>query len=230
MMNEFMGYFAAAMERARDGQITVSGDPRISHLAPGESFDLHTAQTPGPQFLPVSAELSRDMARAIGITYGGLTMDHTDATYSSVRMENSSIWPVVLRRRERIAGATAQMIYENALDEEIGSGRIPFKGGYAAFAANRDKVSWALWQGPAKPSADDLKSAKAATERLANGTSDLEVECAEIGVDAEEMFERRQRQHNRYIAAGMPSPFVRATGGGKDDSTEETPAKAKEKA
>lgn len=229
LRDEFLAYFSGAMERAREGEITVSGDPRISHLAPGEQFNLHTAQTPGPQFLPVSAELSRDMARAIGTTYGGLTMDHSDATYSSVRMENSSIWPVVMRRRERIAGTTAQMIYENALDEEIGSGRIPFKGGYAAFAANRDKASWALWQGPAKPSADDLKSAKAATERLANGTSDLEVECAEIGVDAEEMFERRRRQHKRYIDAGMPSPFVRATGGGKEDAADAEPARRKEK-
>ena len=59
--------------------------------------------------------------------------------------------------------------------EEIGEGRIPFKGGYEAFEANRDRVSWAQWQGPAKPSADDLKSAKASSERLENGTSSIEV-------------------------------------------------------
>lgn len=228
MRNEFLAYYAGAMERAREGEITVSGDPRVSHLAPGEEFKLHTADTPGPQFLPVSAELSRDMARAIGITYGGLTMDHTKATYSSVRMENSSIWPVVVRRRERIAGATSQTIYENALDEAIGSGEIPFKGGYEAFSANRDKACWALWQGPAKPSADDLKSAKAATERLANGTTDLEVECAEIGVDAEEIFERRKRWHQRYVDAGMPSPFVRMSGGGNEPADE--PAQKREDA
>ncbi|TIQ75218.1 MAG: phage portal protein, partial [Mesorhizobium sp.] len=187
-----------ALSRAAEGKISISGDPQVSHLAPGEELKLLTTQTPGPEFLPVSDELSRDMARAIGITFGGLTMNHTAATYSSVRMENSSIWPVVTRRRERIAAPICQSIYEPWLDEEIGEGRIPFKGGYQAFAANRERVSWALWQGPAKPSADDGKSAKASTERLVNGTSTLASECAELGYDPDEVFEQRVREHQKY--------------------------------
>lgn len=220
--DEFVAFYQAAFDRARDGELSIGSDPTVSHLAPGEKLAFHTAGTPGPQFLPVSANLSRDLARAIGITFGGLTMDHTSATYSSVRMENSSIWPVVMRRRERIAAPICQAVYENGLDEEIGEGRIPFKGGYEAFRANREKVCWALWQGPAKPSADDGKSAKAATERLQNGTSNLEAECAEIGIDPEENFESRVRWHRRYVDAGMPSPFVRMSGGGGagDDEVE----------
>ncbi|WP_353619417.1 phage portal protein, partial [Ochrobactrum sp. SFR4] len=97
----------------------------------------------------------REVARAIGITYGSYSMDYSAATYSSVRMEMASIWPVVMRRRERIAGPFLQMIYENWLDEEIGEGRLPFKGGYNAFLAHREKITWALWQGPAAPNADD---------------------------------------------------------------------------
>jgi lambda family phage portal protein len=221
MKNEFLAYFSGAMDRARDGEISISAEPRVSHLAPGETFDLKTAATPGPQFLPVSAALSRDMARAIGITYGGLTMDHTDATYSSVRMENSSIWPVVMRRRERIAAPICQTIYDAWLDEEIGSGRLRFKGGYDAFAANRDLVTWALWQGPAKPTADDLKSAKAASERLQNGTSTLAAEAAELGLDADEVIEQRAREANRLRDAGLPSPFDRPTGGGKAEPADD---------
>lgn len=224
--SDFKDYFQSALDRAAESEIRISGDPRVSHLAPGEDLKILSTGTPGPQFVPVSAELSRDMARAIGITYGGMTMNHTGATYSSVRMENSSVWPVVVRRRERIAAPPNQAVYENWLDEEIGEGRIPFKGGYAAFAANRDRVTWALWQGPAKPSADDLKSGKASTERLLNGTSDLDIECAELGVDADEVFERRLRWHRRYVAAGMPSPFVPRNNGKADlAETEEPPAK-----
>jgi lambda family phage portal protein len=206
---EFMAYFGGSLARAREGQITVSADPRVSHLAPGEQFALHGSPTPGPQFLPVSAALSRDMARAIGITYGGLTMDHSAATYSSVRMENSSIWPVVLRRRERIAAPICQAIYEVWLDEQIAMGRIAIKGGYEAFRRHRDLVTWALWQGPAKPTADDLKSAKAATERLQNGTSSLASECAELGNDPDEVMDQRRREHQAYLDSGMPSPFTR---------------------
>ncbi|WP_248304599.1 phage portal protein [Breoghania sp. L-A4] len=208
-VGEFVDYLSGSLERAADSRLTVGSDPQVSHLAPGETFDIKTAGTPGNQYLPFSAALGRDMARAIGITYGGLTMDHTSATYSSVRMENSSIWPVVMRRRERIAAPINQQVYENWFDEEIGEGRIPFKGGYRAFAANRERVTWAQWQGPAKPSADDLKSAKAASERISNGTSAIQIEAADLGIDPDELFEMRRREHQRYVDAGMRSPFDR---------------------
>ena len=107
-VSEFVGYLNGSLERAAESRLTVGSDPQVSHLAPGEDFDFKTANTPGPQYQPLSASLSRDMARSVGITYGALTMDHTNATYSSTRMENSSIWPVVTRRRERIAAPVAQ--------------------------------------------------------------------------------------------------------------------------
>ena len=228
---DFVDYYQAALDRAADSKISISGDPQVSHLGPGEELKLMSTGTPGPQFLPVSAELSRDLARALGITFGGLTMDNTSATYSSVNMDNASIWPIVTRRRSRVAAPFCQAFYESGLDEEIGEGRIPFKGGYEAFAANREDVLWTLWNGPAKPTADDGKSAKAATERLVNGTSTFEAECAERGLDPEEVFESRKYWHDRFVAAGMPSPFV-ARNSGKDEKEEpeEKPVRTKETA
>ncbi|MDG4895569.1 phage portal protein [Mesorhizobium sp. WSM4976] len=221
----YMDYFHGALERAEKSKISISGDPQISQLGPGEKLELLSTGVPGPQFLPVSAELSRDLARALGITYGGLTMDNTSATYSSVNMDNASIWPIVTRRRSRTAAPICQAYYEAGLDEEIGEGRIPFKGGYEAFNANREDVLWTLWNGPAKPTADDGKSAKAATERLINGTGTFEDECAARGFDPEEVFESRVRWHKRFVEAGLPSPFVAQNkgGGGGDAATEDTP-------
>jgi lambda family phage portal protein len=210
LYNDFMGLVSAQMETAKESQFRYGGDnPQINHLAPGESFAMHTAATPGSQWLPFSASLNRDMARAIGVTYGGLTMDHTGSTYSSVRMENASIWPVVMRRRERVAGPMLDMIYQGWLDEEIGEQRIAFKGGYRAFAANRQRVTWTQWRGPAKPSADDGKSAKASSERIVNGTGTLENEVSEYGMDPEEVRETRLAEHNWYKERGMVSPYER---------------------
>ncbi|MCG6115093.1 MAG: phage portal protein [Mesorhizobium sp.] len=228
LKGDYLDFFKAQMERAAESEISVSGDPRVSQLAPGEKLELLTTRTPGPEFLPVSRELSRDMARAIGISFGGLTMNHENATYSSVRMENSSIWPVVVRRRERLAAPICQANYENWLDEEVGEGRIPVKGGYEVFAANREKFSWALWQGPAKPTADDLKSAKASTERMLNGTSTVEDECGELGKDPDEIFDMRLRLHKRYLEAGMQSPYERKPG--RSDSGEEDSEARRERA
>ena len=226
----FQDYFLATLDRAANGKISIGSEPQISHLAPDEELGFKAAGVPGPQFLPVNAALSREMARAIGITYGGLTMDHTNATYSSVRMENSSIWPVVLRRRSRTAAPIKQVAYEHWLDEEIGAERILFKGGYEVFAANREKICWALWQGPAKPTADDGKSAKASTEKLLNGTSTLAIECAELGNDPDEVFEQRAREHKRYVSAGLPSPFVPRNSAPDKGEDKEEPAKSREAA
>lgn len=222
LKDDYHDYFMATMERAAEGKISISGDPQVSHLAPGEELKIVRSETPGPQYQPFSASLARDMARALGVTYGSLTLDYTSATYSSTRMEMSSIWPVVLRRRERIAAPFAQAIYENWLDEEIGSGRLYLKGGYEAFREHRDRIGWAQWRGPAQPTADDLKSAKAASERLKNGTSSIQVEAALNGLDDAELFEQRRREHELYTSAGLPSPYQQSAGrgqsnGGRDD-------------
>ncbi|KEP69622.1 capsid protein [Thioclava dalianensis] len=205
---EYLDYLGSQLDRAAESRISVGADPQVSHLGPGERLGMETAKIPGQDFLPFSNSLARDMARTIGITYGGLTMDWTAATYASTRMENASIWPVVMRRRERIAAPMCQMVYQNWLDEEVGEGRIPFKGGYGVFRANRERVSTANWQGPAKPTADDAKSARASSERLSNGTSSIAIETGDLGVDADALFEERQREHQRYVDAGMVSPYA----------------------
>ncbi|MBX5112698.1 phage portal protein [Rhizobium lentis] len=225
---EFANYYEAQLEQASKSKINVSPDPTISHIAPGEKLSIETAKIPGGEYLPFADALSRDMARAMGITFGGLTMNYRDATYSSVRMETSSLWPVVQRRRERIAAPHYQGPYENWLDEEIGEGRIPFKGGYEAFLANRERICWATWQGPAKPTADDLKSAKASSEKMANGTTSIAHEAGELGVDPDELFEQRLMEHKRYIDAGMRSPYDRGAPSDPADERDEAPAARKQ--
>jgi lambda family phage portal protein len=205
--SEYLDFLASQLDRAAEGRISVGSDPQVSHLGPGERLAMETAKVPGQDFLPFSGSLARDMARAIGCSYGGLTMDYSAATYSSVRMETSSIWSVVMRRRERIAAPICQSAYANWLDEEIGEGRIPFRGGYRAFRANRERVCTAVWQGPAKPTADDHKSARASSERLRNGTSSIAIETGDLGVDSDALFDERLREHQRYVEKGMRSPY-----------------------
>jgi capsid protein len=112
--NEYLGYLGAQLERSAEGRIAVGAEPQVSHLGPGEKLSLESANVPGKDFLPFSNSLARDMARSLGITYGGLTMDHTDATYASTRMENASIWPVVMRRRERVAAPVPDTLFQLA--------------------------------------------------------------------------------------------------------------------
>ena len=226
LRDEFLSYLGARLDKARDSGLFIDGAPRVSHLAPGEDLQFRTASTPGSNYIPFAGDLRRGMARAIGVTYTSYSMDHNGATYSSVRMENASIWPLVLRRRERVAAPLNQSVYENWLDDEIGSGLIPLRGGYEAFRAHRDAIVWAEWQGPPKPSADDEKSAKAASERLQNGTTYLGYECAEFGLAVEDVIEQRKAELKMIEDAGLPNPFERVRGGGASPDPKEPPAVA----
>jgi capsid protein len=201
------GAMLGGLERAAEGTINFGSDPQISHLGAGENLDIKNVSLPGQQFLPFNSSLMRDMARAIGVTYGGLSMDYTQATYASTRMEVSSIWPIVVRRRERIVAPFLQAIYEAWLDEAIYHGIIPFKGGYEAFRQNKDQVCWAQWQGPAKPTADDLKSAKAAALRIEAGISSIAIEAADYGYDCDEVRRMQQEEHDFFTSSGMRSPY-----------------------
>lgn len=213
LKDDFLGYFGAVLDRARDDRLSIDNSAKVNHLGPGEALQLHTAATPHDNYLPFKSHLDREMARTLGVTASSYTMNHDSATYSSVRMESATIWPVVVRRRERFAATMHQIVYENWLDEGIGLGRIPLRGGYRAFQRYRDAVCWAEWQGPARPTADDFKSAKASTERLQNGTSTLKQECAELGLDVNDVIATRAAEKAKLEAAGLPVPFAKVTGG-----------------
>ena len=90
---------------------------------------------------------------------------------------------------------------------------MPFKGGYAAFAANRDRVIDAEWRGPARPSADPYKDAMAEKVRLETGTMTLQEAWAERGQDWEEGLAQIAAEHRRFDKMGVRSPFGRSTGG-----------------
>lgn len=198
----------------KSGGINLSDTARVAHTGPGEELKFHTTAMPGNNYIPFSQNLQREMARRLGITFESFAMDHSNATYSSVRMGISSIWPIVTRRRQRIAAPFAQAVYEAWLEEAIGAGRIPLKGGYQAFLANKQRVVWAEWQGPAQPSADDYKSAMAAKVRLELGLTSLADECALLGRDWEENAVQIGREMAMLEANKVPHPFGRTQGGG----------------
>lgn len=214
LASDLMDVWGNRIDALKEKGVSLDEHGRINHLGPGEEFQMHTAATPGSQYLPFSQNLQREMARRLGITFESFAMNHSSANYSSVRMAMSSIWPIVTRRRERIAAPFCQAVYEAWLDEQIGTGRIPFKGGYLAFSMNRHLVCNAEWPGPAQPVADDYKATMAAAKRIELGLSSMEDESALIGRDASAT---RQKIHAEIIdmtERNIPIPFGRSVGGG----------------
>ena len=197
----------------KSGGVNLADAARIAHLGPGEKLEFKTASTPGSQYLPFSQNLQREMATALGVTFESFTGDFSAANYSSTRMSVSSIWPIVMRRRERVAAPFAQSVYEPWLEESIGNGRIGLRGGYEAFIANKQRVVWAEWRGPEQPSADPYKDALANKVNLEIGATSLQRIYAAKGLDWEEEIDQAGREITAIKAIGMAVPHGRATGG-----------------
>ena len=200
-------YMDAMINWSKNSAIDFSEYGKIVHLFPGEELELNTPNAPGNNFKDFNQSLLREISRCIGVTYSSLSNDHTSATYSSVRMENATIWPLALQRRKRVAAPLVSNIFFQWLEEEIAYGRIEFPGGYSRFLKQRRAASKHKLHGPAKPTADDKKSSDAQGKRLENGTSSVTMECAEAGIDFETMMEEKVREKEIYEQNGWVYPY-----------------------
>lgn len=213
LASELLEVWSHRIDALKTKTLSIGGDAsQINHLGPGEELEIHGTKTPGPQYVPFQQNMQREIARCLGITFENLTMDHSDASYSSTRMSVASIWPIVTRRRERIAAPFVQGIYEAWLDEMIGTGRIPFKGGYRAFRANFERVVDAEWRGPEKPEADPYKAALANKIELESGTATLQRIYAAKGLDWEEETDQINREVKKLDGV-IAAPHGRRIGG-----------------
>lgn len=188
------GYLDAKTEWYQNTKIDLGRAGRIAHLFPGEKLEFHGSKTPNDTYEAFAKFLLREIARCLGMTFETLTGDYSGATYSSVRMATSELWPVVLARRSAVPGKFYQAVYEAWLEEEIESGRVSFPGGIYGYLENREAVTRADWRGPAKPQADDLKAAKAHETYKRLGLMTDEQICAELGQDWEDVYEQRKRE------------------------------------
>ncbi|WP_245316642.1 phage portal protein [Agrobacterium sp. YIC 4121] len=214
LQEDLMDVWGNRIDALKNKGISMSESGRINHLGPGETFEMHSAATPGSQYLPFFQSLLKEIARCLGITYEALAMDHSNASYSSVRMAVATIWPIVMRRRSRIVAPFLQGVFERWLDEMIFRKIIPFKGGYEAFSRDRESVFQSEWSGPAAPSADDYKAALAAKVRMETGISTFHDECALVGRNGEEQIAQLGIEKRMFDAEGVPHPFGRSQGGG----------------
>ncbi|PHQ72383.1 MAG: hypothetical protein COB93_00130, partial [Sneathiella sp.] len=199
---------AAAMgEWYKSGGIDLGVHGRVTHLMPGDELMFHSAEHPHDNYEAFASGLLREMARAIGCTYEQLTGNYTNATYSSLRMGTSETWQIALQRRENIVAPFMQSSYEAWLEEAIRIGRVSFPGGITAFYRNKTSACRASWMGPSKPSADDLKTAKARSIEIGNGLKTMQQSVSEEGVDFDDHMEQLTAEVEMFDDMGLNHPL-----------------------
>lgn len=176
---------------------------RIAHLFPGEKLSFNKSEHPNETYEAFSRFLLRETSRCIGLTFEEFTGDYNGVTYTGARLGTSANWPIILQRRA-LCARFLQADYEAWLEEEIEAGFIPFDGGIMGFMAQRQAACSADWRGPAKPQADDLKTAKAHEVYKRLGIASDEMICDDLGVDWEDVYEQRAREQARREQLGLP--------------------------
>lgn len=177
--------------------INLGAHGKIAHLMMGEKLHLHSAEHPNSTYEAFASFLLREIARCAGAMFEDLTGDYRGATYSSVRMGIAKQWPLLLYRRRHIPVPLSQGALEALLEEDVDSGFLPMPGGIEAFLANKSAICRADWRGPAKPQADDVKAAKAHEAYRNMGVVSDEEICADLGLDWEDVYQRRAFQKQR---------------------------------
>lgn len=211
-MTPYDAWFEAQSGWYDKAHINVGVAGRIAHLFPGQKLDFHGAKTPNANYKEFATILLREMARAIGITYEGMTGDYAGVTFSSVRMASDEIFRIVMYRRQNIVAPFCQAAYEAWLEEEIDRGWINFPGGMDRFLDQRAEACRAEWRGAPKPIADDLKAAKSHQILYAMGIVSASQISGDVGTDYEETAGELAREKAIRKRLGLAEPIVAMPG------------------
>jgi lambda family phage portal protein len=181
---------------------------RIAHLAPDDELNFVEAKGASADYDIFVQWLLREIAVGLGVTYDTVSGDDRGATYSSIRMGSAKEWLRVEKWRENIVIPFSNAVLIRWMDEAIATGRLDFPGGYEVWRENMSYAARGTWAGPAKPQADDFKTARAHEVLKDVGATTLRNICEEYGWDIGDIMEGQARENERARELGLPLPWA----------------------
>lgn len=186
----------------KERQLALNG-VRIPRLFPGEKFNFSAAARPAGGFQPFMDTFLRYLAAGTGQSFMQVSQKWSDTNYSSARAALLDVWrSVQVKRAAFCAGVKGPQLL-CFLEEAIDRGYVVLPPGAPDFYEAPEAWARCRWIGPGRGYVDPTKEAQAAQMRLDNLTSTLEAECAEQGLDWEEVLEQRRREQERMEALGI---------------------------
>jgi len=188
------GYLAAKNEY----RVQLEGGTFIP-LYPGDKMTPFSPDRPAPQFAAFSEFVLRQIGVSMGLPYEQVMKDYSKTNYSSARAALLESWRYFTTRRSWLNTYWAQPMYELWFEEAVNAGLIDAPD----FYEKRSFYTRAKWIGPGRGWIDPVKEAEAAQVRLATGISTLEIECAEQGLDFNDVIDQRSIEKARLQEAGL---------------------------
>jgi lambda family phage portal protein len=183
---------------------------RVPTLAPGEEIKQVSAAHPHTGFEEFAHEMLRSIAAQLGVSAEQITQDWSKTNYSSARAALLESWKTLSRRSAEFKVGTATPVYASWLEEAMERGDLddvmPRGGVIPEFIEARTAYSRADWLGVARGWIDPVKEKQGAILGLDGGLSTLKRECAEQGLDYEEVIQQRMIELKMWKEAGLPPP------------------------
>jgi lambda family phage portal protein len=191
----------------------------ILAMRPNESIETANPQRPNTAFDPFVLAILRQVGVRLGLPYEVL-IKHFTSSYSAARAALLDAWKFFTARREWLAGAFYQPIYEAFLYEAIALDRISAPGFFADPLIHLAYCG-AQWTGPARGMIDETKEVQAARDRIDGGISTMQEETAALtGTDWREKVPQIRKEREILISLGLPYEPPAKAGTGTAPSSE----------
>ncbi len=181
-------------QQNKEYQTTLKGGAVIP-LPVGAKLSGFQPGRPNAAFEGFMHSVLRHTAAGLNMPYELLTKDFSQTNYSSARAALLEAWRFFLGRRRWIKDYWLDPIYELWMEEAVNAGRIDAPDYYD----NRYAYLRCRWIHAGRGWVDPVREANAAKIRIETGLSTLEIECAEQGLDYEEIIEQRARERQMLL-------------------------------
>lgn len=177
----------------------------ILDLDPGEKANVANPGRPNPAFDPFVMAILRQIGVALELPFE-LLVKHFTASYSASRAALEMAHMSFKRRRVWLVRTLCAPVWEMVIEEAVARGRLTAPGFFDDPGA---RMAWLKcdWIGPARPSLDPLKDAKADEIDVANHFKTIQQVCSErTGGDWERKMQQRSKEVGRSSDLALPAP------------------------
>lgn len=217
---ENLGFYQSLRADWAEKRPAMLNGARIPTLAPGESINAVGATHPHDGFGEFAHEMLRSIASALGVSAEQITQDWSKTNYSSARAALLESWKTLTRRSAEFKVGTATPLFASWLREAIENGDLDdvLPAGAPDYVEAATAYSRCDWLGVARGWVDPVKEKQGAILGLDGGLSTLKRECAEQGLDYEEVIQQRANEIKQFKEYGLPAP--QWFGGAADKASE----------
>lgn len=187
--------------------IEITEPGQVFDLLPGEELNSFEPGRPNPQFAPFIEAVAQEVGAGTDLPYE-LLLKKFQASYSASRAALEMAWQFFKTDRALHVSQFCRPIYEDVISEAVARGILLAPGFFQNPLIRRAWLG-AEWMGPARPTIDPTKDAKADETYLDMGVTSLtRISAERFGADYRTVKRRRAQDGSDDRAAAKTGPNV----------------------